>query len=332
MSMSKYQRRMQLRNPQNLDRLHALLGMLSTTRPMGSDSEQRFRAEYLHDLPGMVSDPFGNLHTVIARSDGSTAHTLWSSHTDTVHRTDAGGQLVTVDGRYFRLDKDETTSSCLGADDGVGVWIMREMILAGVPGHYVFHWGEERGGIGSGDVTQYEPERFEAIQCAIAFDRHGTRDVITRQAGEQCASNTFAQSLARQLSPVARYRPSAHGVYTDTAEYAGIVPECTNISVGYEYEHTARERVDYWHALTLLVTLCETFDERRLVIARDLAQVRRERERESKRLFDWMKIRRALDHDEREQRDSWGTDDRLIDGEILTDDWRRAALWPDWKG
>jgi hypothetical protein len=34
------------------------------------------------------------------------------------------------------------------------------------------------------------------------------------------------------------------GVYTDTAEFFDIVPNCTNVSVGYENEHTKRETLN----------------------------------------------------------------------------------------
>jgi len=33
-------------------------------------------------------------------------------------------------------------------------------------------------------------------------------------------------------------------VYTDTAEFTDIIPECTNRSVGYAREHTQEESLD----------------------------------------------------------------------------------------
>lgn len=314
-----------LNDNQSLDRLQCLLTMLSYRRPMDSATEGEYRAEYLHDLPSMTSDPYSNLHAVLPRHDGSTSRVLWSCHTDTVHRDD-GRQPVAVTGQYMQLAHG-ADSNCLGADDTVGVWIMREMILAGVPGHYVFHHGEERGGIGSGDVTRYEPERFADALYAIAFDRRGTTDVITHQAGGRCASDAFAHSLARQLRPVAKYRPSAEGVYTDTAEYAHIVPECTNVSVGYEHEHSTRERVDYWHAIALLVTLCR-FDETKLIDVRDLDEARRQRdERQNLRrlIASW-----RLDRDRFDPLPHSGG--VYEDEGVIDDDWMRAASWPSAYG
>jgi len=37
------------------------------------------------------------------------------------------------------------------------------------------------------------------------------------------------------------------GVYTDTAEFTEFIPECTNISVGYDREHTQSESLNLVH-------------------------------------------------------------------------------------
>ena len=41
------------------------------------------------------------------------------------------------------------------------------------------------------------------------------------------------------------------GVYTDTAEFKGLIPECTNLSVGYAHQHGPNEEVDIRHLLAL---------------------------------------------------------------------------------
>ncbi len=256
-----------LADPHNLERLQTLARMLRTCRPMGGRTDRWFREYYLLTLPGATVDAYGNIHVTIARVHGDASRVVWSSHTDTVH-TRSGAQNIAVGDRWISLA--DKRSNCLGADDTVGVWIMREMILARVPGHYVFHYGEEHGGIGSSDVVREEPQRYADALFAIAFDRRGRRDVITHQAGRRTASDAFAKSLAKALRPVARYRPSSHGIYTDTAEYAELIPECTNVSVGYRDEHTRFESVHYWHAIALCSRM-RTFDESVLVCARDIA-------------------------------------------------------------
>jgi hypothetical protein len=42
------------------------------------------------------------------------------------------------------------------------------------------------------------------------------------------------------------YKPAV-GIFTDTAIYAPIVPECINISCGYYNEHTYQETLDLVH-------------------------------------------------------------------------------------
>jgi hypothetical protein len=41
--------------------------------------------------------------------------------------------------------------------------------------------------------------------------------------------------------------PCDGGVYTDTAEFTDVIPECTNISVGYAREHSTEEAQDILH-------------------------------------------------------------------------------------
>ena len=237
--------------------------MLTYCRPHGSIAEGIFRRRYLADLPGIVEDAHGNLHVKIGASP-----ILWSSHTDTVHR-EQGIQSLRINAREqtIRLSRrSKRFSNCLGADDTVGVFIMREMILRGVAGHYIFHYGEEKGGIGSGNLARLTPELIDRHTLfAIAFDRQGTSDVITSQFGGDTASDAFAWSLAKQLP--GSYKPCP-GVYTDTAEYADIIPECTNVSVGYYREHTPGEYVDTSHVARLLDAVCE-IDPDSLVCARD---------------------------------------------------------------
>jgi hypothetical protein len=69
-------------------------------------------------------------------------------------------------------------------------------------------------------------------------------------------------------------KADAYGTYTDSMEYSGIVPECTNISVGYFDQHTAKESQDLEFAEMLLEKLIEArWDV--LAISRDPSQVDR---------------------------------------------------------
>jgi hypothetical protein len=136
----------------------------------------------------------------------------------------------------------------LGADDKLGCYILCKLIEAGVSGLYAFHIGEEVGGIGSTYLSQHKPEYFTGIQHCIAFDRMDYGDIITHQSGGRCCSDTFANALADQLSanfpPMQKMAPSTRGSFTDSANYTSLIPECTNVSVGYFSQHTSRERFD----------------------------------------------------------------------------------------
>lgn len=241
--------------------LKDLYEMLTYARPAGSRAERAFRKRFLLPLPGAITDPWGNIHVIV----GPAPVVLWSAHTDTVHRA-SGRQHPVIRGSFFEAPKG---ANCLGADDTVGCYLLRELILAGIPGEYVFHYGEERGGIGSSALAKHRPDWAKSFLCAIALDRQGTGDIVTHQFGGRTASDRFAISLADALSTAGLrgYAP-APGIYTDTAEYADLIPECTNLSVGYYHQHTSAETVDCGHVLKLRQALIDLSWEE-ITIARE---------------------------------------------------------------
>lgn len=222
-----------------------LLKMHTYCRPSGSVTEREFCEKYLDSIPGMVTDAEDN--RIIHVGDTVANPVLWSSHTDTVHHK-AGTQKVTYGDGILTLSEG-SMSSCLGADCTVGVWIMRQMILANVPGVYIFHSAEEIGGRGSRHIAHATPDLIRGLKYAIAFDRKGTHSVITHQMS-RCASDEFGRALAKALgSP---YTLDTGGTFTDTANYTEIIPECTNISVGYYNQHYSEEYLDVSFALHVL--------------------------------------------------------------------------------
>jgi hypothetical protein len=231
--------------------IESLAAMLAYCRPHGSKSERRFIGRFLRPLD-LAEDEAGNLFKRIG-----TDPVLWSSHTDSVHRNQ-GNQRVCIAGDVIKLPHN-STSNCLGADCATGVWLMREMILANRPGLYVFHRAEEIGGKGSSYIAKHRPKLLEGINHAIAFDRYGTKSVITHQGWGRCASDTFANALGAAIG--LGMVPDDGGVFTDTANYTDLVSECTNISVGYLDHHSAKETQDTAFAMELreaLLTLDAT--------------------------------------------------------------------------
>lgn len=232
--------------------MQQLLEMLTYKRPHGSVTEMEFIERYIEPLgehPNVVTydtDEAGNIYV----STSPDSKSLFTSHVDTVHSKD-GKQVVTHDKNInlvYLDDKAALTTNCLGADDTAGMWLMLQMIDANVPGTYAFFRGEERGGIGSRHAAQHRADFFLQFDRAVAFDRRGTSDVITHQAGGRCCSDVFADALAMHLSAgnVDYYRADT-GVFTDTANLTGLIAECTNLSCGYDCEHSVNETLDLEH-------------------------------------------------------------------------------------
>lgn len=240
-----------------MDRLKA---MLEYTRKDGSEGEARFIDRFLMPYkPQIVRDLSNNPQAYIVEvGTGSTY--LFSAHTDTVHGKDAPAkQVVQHDpgcGLFYKSD-----DMPLGADNAAGVWLLLEMIDAGVRGVYIFHHGEECGGIGSGFMAEQRTDFLKRFTHAIAFDRRGMDSVITEQMCGDTASLTFAQFFSNLLNDGTGfvYKPDDTGTFTDTANYAGIIPECTNVSVGYYNEHSKDEHLDAWHLQALRDRVVEIF-------------------------------------------------------------------------
>ena len=227
----------------------ALLAMLESRRPANGDSERWFIKKFIDSLPNMESDDFGNRFVRIGR-----APIAFSSHTDSVHHAD-GFQALQVNDGVATLATG-SKSNCLGADCATGVWLMRQMILAGVEGLYIFHRQEESGANGASWIVKNNPALVEGIQAMIAFDRRGYDSIVTHQAGRETASRAFADSLAAQLNAHGfAFKPDDSGVFTDSEVYAHLIPECTNLSVGYFRQHSTEESQDLEFAESLATAL-----------------------------------------------------------------------------
>ena len=224
---------------------------LSIARPHNTTATAYF-TQWLEDhVPKHLTDKAwrdvaGNLH-VDARSLG-THKTLFVAHVDTVHKEVAPNKF-TKTATHWRAD-----GAPLGADDGAGCAMLMHMMCAGVPAYYVFTQGEEKGGIGATHLFENYPQLLSEFDRAIAFDRRANDSIITDQAYGRCCSDSFAQHLSDELNLADAtffYSPDPSGVYTDTAEFVTVIPECTNISVGYDREHSNEESLDVLHFYAL---------------------------------------------------------------------------------
>jgi hypothetical protein len=224
-----------------------LWGMLSLARPSRSWSEEEFIERFIAPLCD-YSDKFGNY---IARI--GDAPVAWCAHTDSVHRVPGKVDLVWTDSKETVVRSK--TSSCLGADNAAGCWVLREMILAQRPGLYLFHREEESGCKGSSYIAENDPELLSGIKMAIAFDRRGTKSIITHQMPGRTCSDAFGLSLAKEIGM--DHELDDGGTYTDTASYIDLIGECTNVSVGYASEHSSNERLDVDYLMRLRAAMLD---------------------------------------------------------------------------
>jgi hypothetical protein len=189
-------------------------------------------------------DPHGNWFYQV----GHGSRTIFAAHLDTV--TDKHQSVKHVfDGDYIKTDGTTT----LGADDKAGVSILVWMMKHKIPGLYYFFIGEEVGCIGSGLAAKYGD--FEGnYDRILSFDRRDTDSIITHQSWSRSCSDDFAQEICNQLNladSTFKYIKDDGGVYTDSAEFVDIIPECTNVSVGYYSEHSKSEKQDIKHLIKL---------------------------------------------------------------------------------
>jgi hypothetical protein len=230
---------------------------LSIKRPhMAGDSQAtKFFTSWLQDaLPAHLRDDpelvwldaVGNLH-VDNRID-ATNRTLFVAHVDTVHREMGPNKIRKTKSKWY------ADGAPLGADDGAGCAMLMHLIHNHTPAYYIFTQGEECGGIGAGYLAEHYPALLNQFSRAIAFDRRGIDGVISHQGYGRCCSDGFAQALSDALNAGddnLMYLPDDTGIYTDTAEFIDIIPECTNISVGYDHEHSVNEELDIYHLTNL---------------------------------------------------------------------------------
>ena len=240
-----------------------LLELLDTTTPY--KHEQRIR-----DLlpEGIWVDKCGNAWYRVAKPDGADSETLFCCHMDTVGINPEKTDPFYHNGFIYAMSNK---SSCLGGDDRCGVLCLLSMISAGIPGTYLFHVGEEKGTIGASFIAkEYKMDNFKR---AIEFDRRGTTSIITVMMGSnRTCSETFAKALAKQLNDAGtklEYKPDDTGLYTDVVEYSDEIAECTNISVGYNSEHSNNEKINSDWLITQLIPALYTVDWENLPVERD---------------------------------------------------------------
>ena len=239
---------------------HSLIEMLRYKRPEGSVTQREFCKRFLEPTFGRP-DKHGNYIHIV----GDKPNLCFTAHHDTVHKDDGMQQLIVMNDVVSVADPKK--SSCLGADCTTGVWLMLNMIEAGIEGVYVVHAAEEIGCKGSRALVADNPPWLSHLDAVISFDRYGDNSVITHQMGMRTASDEFAKSFAAALD-LPQLEADTGGSYTDSNEYSGVVSECTNISVGYYGQHGVNETQDLEY-LDMLIDHLISADWSKLVFKRE---------------------------------------------------------------
>ena len=235
-----------------------------TTHTYPDGHEKEIFDKGILDIKQFQTDEFGNYFIKV----GEDSNSMFTCHLDTA--TSYYGPVVhEVDGEFIKTDG----KSILGADDKAGTVIMLYMIKHNIPGLYYFFLAEEVGCKGSKKLSEKwktDKDAFGKINKVVAFDRKAYKSVITHQFGRTC-SDEFAKDLSEKLNKLDTtftFEPDPTGLSTDSAQFKSIIPECTNISVGYFDHHNMTEKQN----IVFLEKLCKAsiqikWDE--LKVARD---------------------------------------------------------------
>lgn len=240
------------------------INLTKTTMPAGNE---HLAEKYLPK--GWKKDSHGNYYIKIGNPT-----VMFTSHLDTADN----GQPKEVT-HVIKGNRIETNGkTILGADDKAGTAVMIKMIENNVTGLYYFFLSEERGCVGSRALNTYlnthkDDELYKNLTKIISLDRRDDYSVITFQVGERCCSDEFAEELARRLNEAGgfKYRKDPTGSVTDSHQLADKFSECTNLSVGYDAQHTTRESQDI-DFLTKLADACCKIDWETLPVKRDFTK------------------------------------------------------------
>lgn len=235
------------------------LQLTKYTYPYGTES---FLKSYLPE--GTKKDKHGNYYYLI----GDNPSVMFTCHLDTACGKQEKVKHV-INNNIIKTDG----KTILGADDKAGMVVLLYMIENKVPGLYYFFIGEEVGCVGSGRLSsEWSSTDFSyTVNKVVSFDRRSDCSIITDQFYGRCCSDEFAEELASRLNNAGynlKLEPDDTGVLTDSAQFMDIVPECTNISVGYNYEHTTSEYQDIDYLSRLCKSVC-SIDWETLPVERD---------------------------------------------------------------
>jgi len=199
--------------------------------------------------------------------------TMFCGHLDTYCRVYERVWHV-IDGDIIKTDGTST----LGGDDKAGIVVMIKMMEANVPGLYYFFRGEEgvtspTGTWGSRQALKSRGDFFKGYEKCVAFDRKAHTSIISSQMYTACCSQEFVSALIEEFKKNGmEYIDDPTGMWCDSGVFMELIPEVTNISMGYKSEHTFNETQDIAH-LEKLVEAAIKIDWDSLPVKRDPTKV-----------------------------------------------------------
>lgn len=255
-------------DPRTLDLTRTQKDFIELTKYTCPNGHERMYDSRMRSL-GFHMDDHGNWFKMVGKE---APHVMFTCHLDTADYGKGAKprkvhHVFSKKNGAITVETDGT--SLLGADDKAGMAIMLKMIRNNVRGLYYIFQGEEVGRIGSELLAnEWAETGGPGIKVCVSFDRFGYESVISHQSGQRCASPEFVQALADGLNGMdyGMFESDNGGSYTDSYSFINIIPECTNVSVGYQGAHTHRESQDLsfldwiaqrccevdWHALPVV--------------------------------------------------------------------------------
>jgi tripeptide aminopeptidase len=126
------------------------------------------------------------------------------------------------------------------------------------------HW--MRNSAASAHAISIDPTFLQDVDAAIVIDRRGTRDIVTSYAGIMPFCDDYARifETAGALAGMPDSKITTGGL-SDAKFFAEFGIPTVNLSVGYQYEHTEEETLDYKAAFDTVILLETVLDQQLIV-------------------------------------------------------------------
>lgn len=184
-------------------------------------------------------DKKGNLY---AKKGDAETYPCMVSHVDTVHDIVPDDEYTVLhkNGAIFAYNYKKFTSTGVGGDDKVGIFITLELLRKFDDIKVAFFVEEETGCNGS---RAADKSFFDDVEFVLQCDRKGIEDFVNKISGIELYSDEFSEAIKPILK---RYnRTETTGGLTDVKQLAtkGVNVCVANMSCGYYRPHRDNEYI-----------------------------------------------------------------------------------------